>query len=204
MPPCSVPLSAKAAAKRRAALRTKTLRAAGGAPAPHEEEEEAPLPLRLVKTAKAHLHHLPGLGGSGTHDADPEQQQQNGGVVGVDAGATGREASAASDPGSWKLQGAHSAGSASSSSAAAAAAADFVCSLHESPAEPGRWFILGGVSGRARGGEVVGVLGPSGCGKTSLLGSIAGSAMDLGSAAALSGAVTVDGHRWVAAGKWAK
>lgn len=38
---------------------------------------------------------------------------------------------------------------------------------------------------------------PAGCGKTTLLGSIAGSAMDLGSSSQLTGTVEVDGHRWV-------
>lgn len=36
-----------------------------------------------------------------------------------------------------------------------------------------------------------------GCGKTTLLGSIAGSAMDLGRGSVLTGSVQVDGHRWV-------
>ncbi|RMZ55635.1 hypothetical protein APUTEX25_000218, partial [Auxenochlorella protothecoides] len=40
-----------------------------------------------------------------------------------------------------------------------------------------------------------GVLGPSGCGKTSLLGSLAGAAMDLGASAQTTGEVLVDGAR---------
>lgn len=43
--------------------------------------------------------------------------------------------------------------------------------------------------------QVVGVIGPSGCGKTSLLGSIAGSAVDVGARAITSGLVLVDGKR---------
>ena len=78
--------------------------------------------------------------------------------------------------------------------AAALAAADFVAALHTSPDLPGTWFVLGGCSGEARAGEVVGLLGPSGCGKTSLLGAIAGSASDLG-AAAVTGSITIDGQR---------
>lgn len=45
--------------------------------------------------------------------------------------------------------------------------------------------------------QVVGVIGPSGCGKTSLLGSVAGSAMDVGATAVTTGVVLVDGKRWV-------
>jgi ABC-type multidrug transport system ATPase subunit len=75
---------------------------------------------------------------------------------------------------------------------AAAAAADFVAGLHAGGA-PGEWAVLAGVSGAARGGEVVGLLGPSGCGKTTLLSALAGSAPDLGAAARVRGAVLVDG-----------
>ena len=44
-------------------------------------------------------------------------------------------------------------------------------------------------------GEVVGVIGPSGCGKTSLLGSVAGSALDVGGSVVQTGHVLVDGKR---------
>lgn len=45
------------------------------------------------------------------------------------------------------------------------------------------------------------LISAAGCGKTTLLGSIAGSAMDLGSSSSLTGTVEVDGHRW-ADGCW--
>ncbi|KAL4457602.1 hypothetical protein ABPG75_012467 [Micractinium tetrahymenae] len=79
--------------------------------------------------------------------------------------------------------------------AASAAAADYVVGLHQPPTGSDRWYILAGCSGTLRSGQVVGVLGPSGCGKTTLLGSIAGSAIDLGSGTVLTGSVQVDGHR---------
>lgn len=73
-------------------------------------------------------------------------------------------------------------------------AAEYICDLHTSGA-PNQWFILRDVTFTARAGEVVGVLGPSGCGKTTLLGSIAGSASDLGGGAVQSGLVLVDGKK---------
>ncbi|KFM27108.1 ATP-binding cassette sub-family G member 2 [Auxenochlorella protothecoides] len=78
---------------------------------------------------------------------------------------------------------------------AGAAAAEFVASLHDVPGQRGQWAVLGGITGTVHGGEVVGVLGPSGCGKTSLLGSLAGAAMDLGASAQTTGEVLVDGAR---------
>ncbi|KAL4857919.1 ATP-binding cassette sub-family G member 2 [Chlorella vulgaris] len=80
-------------------------------------------------------------------------------------------------------------------SAEDAGAADFVVGLHQLPAHPDRWHILRGCSGSVHGGQVVGLLGPSGCGKTTLLGSIAGSAAELGSGTTLTGSVLVDGAR---------
>lgn len=72
------------------------------------------------------------------------------------------------------------------------AAAEFVSDLHGGLSD-GTWTIVKDCTGVAAAGEVVGVLGPSGCGKTTLLGAIAGSALDLGSTAALEGTVLVDG-----------
>lgn len=74
------------------------------------------------------------------------------------------------------------------------AAADYVCSLHSSTETPEQWYILRQCRGRVDSGQVVGVLGPSGGGKTSLLGAIAGSALDLGNTAVLTGKVYVDGR----------
>jgi ABC-type lipoprotein export system ATPase subunit len=74
------------------------------------------------------------------------------------------------------------------------AAADYVCSLHNSTERPEQWYILRQCHGRVDSGQVVGVLGPSGGGKTSLLGAIAGSALDLGNTAVLTGKVYVDGR----------
>jgi ABC-type lipoprotein export system ATPase subunit len=54
--------------------------------------------------------------------------------------------------------------------------------------------VLGGVSGAARRGELVGVLGPSGSGKTSLLAVLAGSVEERGAGAAVGGAVALDGR----------
>ena len=77
-------------------------------------------------------------------------------------------------------------------SAELTAAAEFVSDLHGSP-DDNAWTIVKDCSGVATAGEVVGVLGPSGCGKTTLLGAIAGSALDLGSTTSLEGTVLVDG-----------
>ena len=71
-------------------------------------------------------------------------------------------------------------------------AADFVVDLHSDEKE-GVWTIVRGCSGVALAGEVIGVLGPSGCGKTTLLGALAGSALDLGASSTLSGTILVDG-----------
>lgn len=81
---------------------------------------------------------------------------------------------------------------AATNSSELSAAAEFVSDLHGGLGE-GSWTIVKECSGVAAAGEVVGVLGPSGCGKTTLLGAIAGSALDLGSTAVLEGTVLVDG-----------
>ena len=70
-------------------------------------------------------------------------------------------------------------------------AADFVSSLHDG--DVGKWCVLKDCSGKAIAGELVGVLGPSGCGKTTLLGALAGSAIDLGTTSTLTGTVLIDG-----------
>jgi ABC-type multidrug transport system ATPase subunit/ABC-type multidrug transport system permease subunit len=71
-------------------------------------------------------------------------------------------------------------------------AADFVSQLHGDP-EAGTWTVVDDCNGIASAGEVVGVLGPSGCGKTTLLTSIVGSSLELGSTALMTGAVLIDG-----------
>jgi ABC-type multidrug transport system ATPase subunit/ABC-type multidrug transport system permease subunit len=71
-------------------------------------------------------------------------------------------------------------------------AADFVSQLHGNP-EAGTWTVVEDCTGIASAGEVVGVLGPSGCGKTTLLTSIVGSSLELGSTALMTGAVLIDG-----------
>jgi ABC-type multidrug transport system ATPase subunit len=71
-------------------------------------------------------------------------------------------------------------------------AADFVSQLHGNP-ETGTWTVVEDCNGVASAGEVVGVLGPSGCGKTTLLTSIVGSSLELGSTALMTGAVLIDG-----------
>lgn len=70
-------------------------------------------------------------------------------------------------------------------------AADFVSGLHNG--DYGKWCVLKDCSGKAIAGELVGILGPSGCGKTTLLGAIAGSALDLGTTSQLSGDVLING-----------
>lgn len=70
-------------------------------------------------------------------------------------------------------------------------AAEFVVNLHGTGRE---WCIIKNCSGKISGGEVIGVVGPSGCGKTTLLGVLAGSAVDLGAGTTVTGRVTVDGE----------
>lgn len=73
--------------------------------------------------------------------------------------------------------------------------AEYVVGLHTAGTSQDQWYILKDLSFTARAGDVVGVVGPSGCGKTSLLGSIAGSASDLGAGVVQTGVVLVDGKR---------
>ena len=64
---------------------------------------------------------------------------------------------------------------------------------HEDAVELGKTFLLSGVSGHAKGGQVLCILGPSGSGKTTLLSWLAGrrfgsssAASDLNTAAAVA------------------
>lgn len=76
-------------------------------------------------------------------------------------------------------------------------AASQVVSLHDGR-KAGEWCVLKGCNGRFSAGELIGILGPSGCGKTTLLGSITGSAMDLGQSTSLSGDILINGKPRVA------
>jgi ABC-type multidrug transport system ATPase subunit len=76
-------------------------------------------------------------------------------------------------------------------------AASQVVRLHDGRKE-GEWCVLKGCNGTFAAGELIGILGPSGCGKTTLLGSITGSAMDLGQSTSLSGDILINGRPRVA------
>lgn len=73
-------------------------------------------------------------------------------------------------------------------------AAEYVCGLHTTKSHLGDWYVLRHCTGVVPGGQFVGVLGPSGGGKTSLLGAIAGNALELGNNTILTGHVCVDGR----------
>lgn len=72
-------------------------------------------------------------------------------------------------------------------------AAQKVVELHDGR-HKGEWCVLKDCNGVINAGQVVGILGPSGCGKTTLLSSITGSAIDLGSSAVLEGSVLINGE----------
>ena len=72
-------------------------------------------------------------------------------------------------------------------------AADQVVHLHDGRKE-GEWCILKDCNGKFSAGQLIGILGPSGCGKTTLLGSITGSAMDLGQSTSLYGDILINGQ----------
>jgi len=72
-------------------------------------------------------------------------------------------------------------------------AANEVVQLHDGR-KAGEWCILKGCTGKFAAGQLIGILGPSGCGKTTLLGSITGSAMDLGQSTSLNGDILINGQ----------
>ena len=76
-------------------------------------------------------------------------------------------------------------------------AASQVVSLHNGRKQ-GEWCVLKDCNGTFAAGELIAILGPSGCGKTTLLGSITGSAMDLGQSTSLSGDIFINGKPRVA------
>ena len=71
-------------------------------------------------------------------------------------------------------------------------AANQVVQLHDGR-KTGEWCVLKDCNGKFAAGELIGILGPSGCGKTTLLGSITGSAIDLGQSASLNGDILING-----------
>ena len=164
----SVPMNPRLVARKQAALRCKVLRRTATSHVLHRHPEDSGLGS-LLRAAKQRL------GVDTSEDLEvPAALRERGEEEEVDAALRA-------------LSPRHGAEEAE-------AAAHYVAALHLAPGEAGRWTVLGGISGQLRCGGLVGVLGPSGCGKTSLLGSLAGAATELGSAAAVTGSILVDGR----------
>ncbi|KAK2079440.1 hypothetical protein QBZ16_003132 [Prototheca wickerhamii] len=164
----SVPMNPRLVARKQAALRCKVLRRTATSHVLHRHPEDSGLGS-LLRAAKQRL------GVDTSEDLEvPAALRERGEEDEVDAALRA-------------LSPRHGAEEAE-------AAAHYVAALHLAPGEAGRWTVLGGISGQLRCGGLVGVLGPSGCGKTSLLGSLAGAATELGSAAAVTGSILVDGR----------